>query len=242
MGTFRQRTKRRPRSPSSRGLVTRRNPEFPAIFAASGGSSDDCFSGGSIDIEAFCDQCGDVIEAVAGSELVLAVCRAPGCGVEFSQCDRCGREYSGCCSMACQEAAATAAAAAPAQPKTPGGGRGLGPGSRVGGGCGGMNGVGKEAGGAAGGRVTRGRGDPDVVALNGISLQGRGVNGDAIKGEAQLSAGVSAGAVTAVAKGKGGLGRPEREDNEEPALESYASRHSEPESSLLVEIREATVR
>ncbi|CAM9550506.1 unnamed protein product, partial [Laminaria digitata] len=93
----------RPRPPWAHGLGTGRNLDLFAI-AGSGGSSAD-FSGVSSTGEAFCDQCGDAVRLEASGLMVLAVCRAPGCGVEFSQCVRCEREYAGCCSVACQDLA-----------------------------------------------------------------------------------------------------------------------------------------
>lgn len=44
-----------------------------------------------------CDQCGETC-----SQAELAVCKAPGCGVAFAQCERCETDYEGCCSVACQ--------------------------------------------------------------------------------------------------------------------------------------------
>ena len=45
-----------------------------------------------------CDQCGET----SGTSPGLTVCAAPGCGVWFAQCPGCEAAYDGCCSSACQ--------------------------------------------------------------------------------------------------------------------------------------------
>lgn len=190
-----------------------------------------------------CDQCGD---ACGSSE--LAVCRSRGCGVKFAQCARCGTEYDGCCSDACQ-----ALVADPARNIMNNEGVTSPVGQRrrselvspdeaeswdkV------VGSFGRRAGVPVDRTATV---QPNAVETEDDRKRG-GVGGVLSNGAVASARGPLNGARNEVATGfKAEKGektqKEEKVKEEEPVLESYASRHSAPESSCLAGVREATTR
>lgn len=190
-----------------------------------------------------CDQCGD---ACGSSE--LAVCRSPGCGVEFAQCARCATEYDGCCSDACQ-----ALVTDPArnimnnESATPPVGQRrrselVSPDEaesweKV------VGSFGRQAGVPVVGAATL---QPNAVETEDDRKRG-GVGRVLSNGAVASARGPLNGASNEIATGvKAEKGEKTQEEEktkeEEPVLESYASRHSAPESSCLAGVREATTR
>lgn len=217
---------------------------------APGGSAD---SGGREAAEAVglgtdCDQCGDTCTSPE-----LAVCRSPGCGVEFAQCVRCGVEYDGCCSDACQALVtgpvtntinikgATPLVESLRQSEL------VSPGEtdssdKV------VGSFGQRAGVPFDEAATLGSSADGANVIATTDKIKRGVGGSVLSNGAVASVpGPLNGAKNTVATGvKAENGdkkqKEEKVVEEEPVLESYASRHSAPESSGLAGIREATTR
>lgn len=206
------------------------------------------------EVAALCDQCGGEC-----STSELAICKAPECGVEFAQCSRCGAEYAGCCSAACQAMAAevcgegkrvaassTASGRRPrVRRRTPPSDREVqeaGPFARSEGfsfgGQGSLNSAGSTVDTGsdvmqAGKSRERSSSGSRVYPLHGVAASSvEGSRHDA-KGFSNAGGGVS---VTP----KGDVDRDGDDGGE--VLESYASRHSAPESPCLADVREATNR
>lgn len=210
--------------------------------------------GGGMD-EVLCDQCGDVffhgqysstrsLPPFRSLDPPLAVCGAPGCGVSFSQCARCKEEYAGCCSAACQALAAgqEPASVAAASPRTSGG-EGRRVEQRLNGGDGDGEGLaslgvaGSSSFGQAG--VFRPKGVTALSAARASSSEQEPARSDRV-GE---KCGDLSRPESAEARGAGRERRKRVEEEvDEGLLESYASRHSEPESPCLAAVREGTNR
>lgn len=231
-----------------------------------------------------CDQCGDTFYSAASPspsplEPPLAVCRAPGCGVAFSQCPRCKVEYAGCCSAACQTLAAEegapriAAAVVVEEVVMVEGfdkrGRRAKHESPP------LNrdsydeeeeeeelvavGVARSAASTEGSTLAI---VPEIRAVVGAAAGGGGTppskqepvqSGRRKGGDKNAKAGASfttprggiSDAGSGAEGGGGGKGKRKRGrdgETDEPSLESYASRHSEPESPCLSDVRESTIR
>ncbi|CAN0139374.1 unnamed protein product, partial [Pylaiella littoralis] len=231
-----------------------------------------------------CDQCGDTFYSAASLspsplEPPLAVCRAPGCGVAFSQCPRCKVEYVGCCSAACQTLAAEegapriAAAVVVEEVVMVEGfdkrGRRAKHESPP------LNrdsydeeeeeeelvavGVARSAASTEGSTLAI---VPEIRAVVGAAAGGGGTppskqepvqSGRRKGGDKNAKAGASfttprggvSDAGSGAEGGGGGKGKRKRGrdgETDEPSLESYASRHSEPESPCLSDVRESTIR
>ncbi|CAM9681989.1 unnamed protein product [Scytosiphon promiscuus] len=220
----------------------------------------------------------------------LAVCRAPGCGVAFSQCQSCETEYAGCCSVACQTLAA--------QDGLPPAAAGMATVAAVAGASDLRNPSAGQvalsvAANADGARQTivsegdRGEGDSssiDVLLQDGDAstaaisaavapslatastpvsqaspslsspsggserLPGRSTGSQRAELKSTRASTPSGGVedvgdvAEAVADGGRTAKRQRKDPADEPLLENYASRHSEPESASLAGVREATNR
>lgn len=218
--------------------------------------------------ENFCDQCGDRFFTGATSSSPpplsppfcsvdvdphLAVCGAPDCGVSFSQCARCKEEYAGCCSAACQALAEERATATIAAPVMAPGLMGMRVEQRLSGNNGeqlaGLGvGTGSFASSVSGARAFQ-RKDSTAASVS-VSASARASSpeeersnrkGGTPSSPPSTPGGASNGNGAEVqGAGKGNKKRLERDD--ESLLESYASRHSEAESTCLAAVREDTTR
>lgn len=259
--------------------------------------------------EVVCDQCGDsyrcndTLESPPPPTPVdaskqpqqpqarqpLAVCKAPGCGVAFSQCQSCEVEYAGCCSVACQTLAAqngppSAAAGVEAVAGDPAkidpravqvalsinvnaGAEKKAP--VVEGDSGHGDSLGKDVLRQDGDASTGGKSvqvtssktvastplsepspsEPSPSSPSGGPQQVSDKSDGSQRVELEsarpssLSGGVSTAGRVAAAAGGGGKAKRKREKPaDEPLLENYASRHSNPESASLADIRGSTNR
>lgn len=210
---------------------------------------------GSDGMEFFCDQCGDSFHT--GAQITapsapfssvdppLAVCRAPDCGVSFSQCIRCKEEYAGCCSAACK---ALAAVEEMAPAVVPGGTSGAKDGcveQRLNG-----NDDKPLAGlGVAGSSEFSGVMETGVFRRKGATVVPARASPSSTEPERTNRSGEPPSRLQANAKStearsarKRKRKRVEGEGGGEDLLESYASRHSAPESPTLAAVREETIR
>lgn len=226
-----------------------------------------------------CDQCGSVeiagarqsdsIDGESGVAGLLAVCKGPGCGVAFAQCQRCNTDYDGCCSAACQ--ALALAARDTTNLRTVHGEIAQPPGAEhtsVGAFPGGDRRRRQPVPGSPSGRSRSAGSSVDEVQISKLeppsffkhgnvppSCEGwvegidRGIPSQADKGsEASVTAARGGGedgrGVSAAARRfSTGFGRDGR-NGDLPVVDSedYASRHSIPESKSLAKVREATSR
>lgn len=197
----------------------------------------------TMSISIVCDQCGEV--DLADYQRVLAVCNAPGCGVAFAQCRRCKADYEGCCSAACQTLAL-------ASNNT----RNSGDSAR---GNGGPSGLHQQAAGSSSRRPSLlNLSDQPPTARYDSSARAEGVyeSGLSVGGMERVSRGNRLEAapvadtssenrdVSAAARNHAGFVAGGGDDGDLSAVDSdsYASRHSLPESPCLARVREATNR
>lgn len=210
---------------------------------------------GGGEMEFFCDQCGDILRVGAASssppplfspppEPPLAVCGAPGCGVSFSQCVGCKEEYAGCCSAACQalikqRETATAQMAAPAPgEQDPRAERRLN--SSGGGELAGLGGASSASSNRA--RLFQRNAGSAVLARASSSDQEGSNRSEETLTKLSETPGGGSNAKNSQARGTGEGKQKPVEGGGESLLESYASRHSERESSPLAVVREGTNR
>lgn len=202
-------------------------------------------------VEVFSDQCGDVFHtgtspsppSIPFSPLdpQLTVCGAPDCGVSFSQYARCKEEYTGCCSAAGQALAEAQATAPMGAPSMISGEIGMpvehrlqrlngNDGERLA-----SRGVSGSAKFSEAGSFQR-KGGTAVSARASSTDQGKTLSSSS--GSRGAGSNAKDAAARAAEKGK----RKRAEGGDESLLESYASRHSEEESSCLAAVREDTDR
>lgn len=222
---------------------------------------------GGGEMEVFCDQCGDRFFTFTGGasspsppspsssfssidlDPHLAVCGAPDCGVSFSQCTSCNEEYAGCCSAACRALAGEQETASTAAPAMASGVMGMRVEQRLNGNDGeqlsGLGSAGSSSSSFSGAGVFQRQGATAVSMSARVSPpEEEGSNLDKGETPSGPSSTTGGGPNAEGSEGRGAeKGKGKRaEGGGESLLESYASRHSEAESSCLTAVREATTR